>query len=289
MWRLPRAQRPVYRRTIAPMSAVLTSCGSRPSPGQPIATSTLSTAPKRKKYRARRSNVLIGPCKWPPSWRPSPPAKRKQLSFSHVIRFRGYYPGKTHVGPRPSPAAAEERSWEKRETINANLHQIEKLWPIWPFNQTSLTSRLCKRWQMFARLRGLTVKGLIHAPSCRVFLRSRVPATQFRLCEGGKTSGTKHHKGQKASSSAGKFSSELGLGAFSKSPPRLSRGRRDHRSSGTFNHPSVDSAIYILAPTACRVIITAPTNTFHTSVCQQWRLLFTKSHLSLWETIRFQS
>lgn len=98
---------------------------------------------------------------------------------------------------------------------------------------------------MFAHLRGLTVKGLIHAPSCRVFLRSRVPATQFRFCEGGKTSGTKHHKGQKASSSAGEFSSELCLSAFSKSPPRLSHGCRDHRSSGTFNHPSVDSAIYI--------------------------------------------
>lgn len=98
---------------------------------------------------------------------------------------------------------------------------------------------------MFAHSRGLTVKGLIHAPSCRVFLRSRVPATQFRFCEGGKTSGTKHHKGQKASSCAGGFSSELGLSAFSKSPPRLSRGRRDRRSSGTFNHPSVDSAIYI--------------------------------------------
>lgn len=52
-------------------------------------------------------------------------------------------------------------------------------------------------------------------------------------------------KVRRLSSCAGGFSSELGLSAFSKSPPRLSRGRRHRRSSGTFNHPSVNSAIYI--------------------------------------------
>lgn len=79
------------------MSAILNSCEWCPSPGQEILTFRLLT---NGKILCRRTNVLTGPCKWPPSWRPSPPVKTKQLNFSHVIRFRGNYPGKTHIGLR---------------------------------------------------------------------------------------------------------------------------------------------------------------------------------------------
>lgn len=94
---------------------------------------------------------------------------------------------------------------------------------------------------MFAHLRGLPVKGLIHAPSLPCFPPLPSPCHTVPVLRGRKN--LRHQTPQRSEGL------ELCRRIFQRtrpqSPPRLSRGRRDHCSSGTFNHPSVDSAIYI--------------------------------------------